>query len=36
MKIYKHLKLLLFFVGIRYLHFIEFYDRNNYETNKQR
>jgi len=30
MKIYKHLKLLLFGVGIRYVHFIAFYDQNNY------
>jgi len=37
MRIYKHLKLLLFCVGIRlgYIHFIELYDRNNYKTNKQ-
>jgi len=37
MRIYKHLKLLLFFVGISYVHFtrIAFYDRNNYKTKKQ-
>ena len=37
MIIYKHLKLLLFRVGITYkvLHFIAFYDRNNYKTKKQ-
>jgi len=35
MRIHKHLKLLLFFVDIRYVHFIAFYDRNNFKTNKQ-
>lgn len=35
MKIYKHLKLLLFCVGIRYVHFIASYDRNNYMAKKQ-
>jgi len=33
MRIYEHLKLLLFYVGIRYVHFIDFYDRNNYKKN---
>ena len=33
--IYKHLKLLLICVGIRYVHFIAFYDQNNYKTKKQ-
>jgi len=35
MRIYKHLKLLLFWAGIRYVHFIAFYDRNNYMIKKQ-
>jgi len=35
MRIYKHLTLLLFCVGIKYVHFILFYDRNNYKTKKQ-
>jgi len=35
MRIYKHLKLLLFYVAIRYVHFIAFYDRNDYKTKKQ-
>jgi len=28
MRIYKHLKLLLFYIGIKYVHFIAFNDRN--------
>jgi len=35
MRIYKHLKLLLLCVGISYVHFIAFYNRNNYKTKKQ-
>jgi len=35
MRIYKHFKLLLFCVGIKYVHFIAFYDRNNYNTKIQ-
>jgi len=34
-EIYKHLKLLLFYVGIRYVHFMASYDRNIYKTKKQ-
>jgi len=35
MRIYKHFQLLLFCVGIRYIQYIAFYDRNNYKTKKQ-
>ena len=35
MRIYKHLKLLLFCVGIKYAHFIAFYNPNNYKIKKQ-
>jgi len=36
MRIYKHLKLLLFCEDIiKYAYFIAFYDKNNYKTKKQ-
>jgi len=36
MIIYKHIKLLLFCLGIRYAHFIAFYDHNDYKSIRQR